>query len=75
MTSGTLTADAIAAAMEQVITRLRGDRSRPQRLTPMPNALDHVLTHVGADGWAEIGVIADPDHSHDWRGSAQHPDG
>lgn len=20
-----------------------------------------------ADGWAEIGVIVEPDHSHDWR--------
>jgi hypothetical protein len=20
-----------------------------------------------ADGWVEIGVIADPDHGHDWR--------
>jgi len=51
-----LTDDAIAAAMERAITRLRTDRSRPQCLTLMPNAPDHVLAHVGADGWVEIGV-------------------
>ena len=22
---------------------------------------------VDADGWAEVGVIVDPDHGHDWR--------
>ncbi len=62
-----LTDDTIAAAMERAITRLRADRSRPQRLTLMPNALDHVLATVDADGWAEIGVIVEPDHRHDWR--------
>jgi hypothetical protein len=36
MTSGTLTDDAIAAAMERAITRLRADQSRPQRLMLMP---------------------------------------
>jgi hypothetical protein len=33
----------------------------------MPNAVGHVLANVGADGWAEIGVIVDPDWPHDWR--------
>ncbi len=63
----TLSDEQTTAAMERAITRLRADRSRPQRLTLMPNALDHVLAHVGADGWAEIRVMADPNHSHDWR--------
>jgi hypothetical protein len=67
MTGGSLTDDTITPAMERAITRLRADRSRPQRLTLMPNALDHVLAHVGADGWVEIGVIVDPDWPHDWR--------
>ncbi len=58
-----LTDDTIAAAMERAISRLRADRSRPQRLTLMPNAVDHVLIHVGADGWVEIGVIVDPELS------------
>lgn len=40
---------------------------RSQRLTLMPNAVNQVLATVGADGWAEIGVIVAPDHSHDWR--------
>ncbi len=62
-----MTDDDITAARERAITRLRADRSPPQRLTLMPNALDHVLAHAGADGWAEIEVIVDPDQSHDWR--------
>ncbi len=67
MTVRTPTDEDIAAAMERAITRLRVDRSRPQHLTLMPNAIDHVRSIVGADGWVEIGVIVDPDHSHDWR--------
>ncbi len=62
-----LSDDRIIAAMDRAITRLRVDRYRPQRLTLMPNALDHVLANVGADGSAEIGVIVDPDQPRDWR--------
>jgi hypothetical protein len=40
---------------------------RLQCLTLMSNAVNQVLATVGADGWAEIGVIIEPDHSHDWR--------
>jgi len=36
MTSATLTDDTITATMERATTRLRADRSRPQRLMLMP---------------------------------------
>jgi len=34
-----------------------------QPVNPYPDA----LTTLTADGWTEIRVMADPDHSHDWR--------
>jgi S-formylglutathione hydrolase FrmB len=40
---------------------------RSQRLTLMPSRPEDALATLTADGWAEIGVMADPDHSHDWR--------
>jgi len=57
--------DAIAAAMERAVTRLRTDRGHPQRVTTMPSPAAAVP--VGADGWAEVGVIVDPDHGPDRR--------
>jgi len=61
----TLDDDAIAAAMDRAVTRLRADRGHPQRVTTMPSPAAPVA--VDADGWAEVGVIVDPDHGHDWR--------
>jgi hypothetical protein len=62
----TITGDAIAAIMERAAARLRADGISP-RLTLMPSPVDHVLAQVDADGWVEIGVIVDPDHTQDWR--------
>ncbi len=61
-----LTDDTITAAMERAATQLRAG-GLGHRLTLMPSPADHVRTTVDADGWAEIGVVADPDHRHDWR--------
>ncbi len=33
-------------------------------IVPRP---DDALTTLTVDGWVEIGVMADPDHPHDWR--------
>jgi len=66
MTGKTLTDDAIAAAMERAATRLRAG-GPAQRLTLMPSRPEDALATLTAVGWVEIGVLADPDHSHDWR--------
>ncbi len=66
MTTATLTEELIAAAMERAATRLRAVESA-QRLTLMPSRPEDALATLSADGWAEIGVMVDPDHSHDWR--------
>ena len=65
VTTATLTDDAIVAAMDRAVTRLRADRGHPQLVTPMPSPAGVVA--VDAEGWAEVGVIVDPDHGHDWR--------
>ena len=56
---------AISAAMDRAVTRLRADRGHPQRVTTLPSHAAAVA--VDAEGWAEVGVIVDPDHGHDWR--------
>ena len=61
----TLDDDAIAAARDPAVTRLRADRGHPQRVTVLPSPAAAVA--VAADGWAEVGAIVDPDHGHDWR--------
>ena len=61
----TLTDAAIDAAMDRAVTRLRADRGHPQRVTTMPSPA--AVVAVDAAGWAEVGVIVDPDHGHDWR--------
>jgi len=66
MTTATLTEERIAAAMERAATRLRAG-GPAQRLTLMPSRPEDALATLTADGWVEIGVIADPDHHHDWR--------
>ncbi len=66
VTTATLTEEAINAAMERAATRLRAVGSA-QRLTQMPSRPEDALATLSADGWAEIGVMAGPDHSHDWR--------
>jgi len=63
----TLSDEQTTAAIERAVDRLRANRGHPQRLTTMPNAAAQALATVDADGWAEIGVIVDPDHGHDWR--------
>ncbi len=55
------------AAMQRAIARLRADRACPHRVTEMPNRADDARSTLTPDGWVEIGVMADPDHSHDWR--------
>ena len=57
--------DAIAAAMDRAVTRLRADRGHPQLVTVLPSPA--VAVAADADGWAEVGVIVGPDHGHDWR--------
>jgi hypothetical protein len=52
--------------MERAATRLRAGRPA-QRLTLMPSRPEDALATLTADGWLEIGVLVDSDHSHDWR--------
>jgi len=59
--------DAIAAAMERAIAQLRANRGHSQRLTTRPSSAADAQATADADGWAEVGVIVDPDHGHDWR--------
>ncbi len=61
-----ITDDTITAAMERAATRLRAG-GPAQRLTLMPSRPEDALATLTADGWVEIGVMADPDDSHDWR--------
>lgn len=53
--------------MEVAITRLRVDRSRPERLTLMPNRPKDALATLTVDDWIGMGLIVDPDSQLDRR--------